>query len=156
MRRAQNADTHALKQPRPSQNISPVCSSFVLVIASNMHLESKSEKRAKKSRYNQHFFAILVILISIRLKIEQNCRLFWDFFQQYDNEWFIHDFYIKAQSGCQMCLSAVKLDHNGELSGLIELIECMGICILSLTHGSEQRDSDVICQLWKTDLDIFL
>ena len=23
-----------------------------------------------------------------------------------------------------MCLSAVKLDHNGELSGLIELIEC--------------------------------
>ena len=47
MRRAQNADTHALKQPRLSQNISPVCSSFVLVIASDMHLESQSEKRAK-------------------------------------------------------------------------------------------------------------
>ena len=47
MRRAQNADTHALKQPRLSQNISPVCSSFVLVIASDMHLESESEKRAK-------------------------------------------------------------------------------------------------------------
>ena len=45
MRRAQNADTHALKQL--SQNISPVCSSFVLVIASDMHLESESEKRAK-------------------------------------------------------------------------------------------------------------
>ena len=47
MRRAQNADTHAIKQPRLSQNISLVCSSFVLVIASDMHLESESEKRAK-------------------------------------------------------------------------------------------------------------
>ena len=47
MRRAQNADTHTLKQRRLSQNISPVCSSFVLVIASDMHLESESEKRAK-------------------------------------------------------------------------------------------------------------
>ena len=48
MRRAQNADTHALKQHRLSQSISPVCSSFVPVIASDMHLESESEKRAKK------------------------------------------------------------------------------------------------------------
>ena len=50
MRRAQNANTHALKQPRYrlSQNISPVCSSFVLVIASDMHLEPESEKGAKK------------------------------------------------------------------------------------------------------------
>ena len=47
LRRAQNADTHALKQPRMSQNIPPVCSSFALVIASDMHLESESEKRAK-------------------------------------------------------------------------------------------------------------
>ena len=47
MRRTQNADTHVLKQHRLSQNISPVCSSFVLVIASDMHLESESEKRAK-------------------------------------------------------------------------------------------------------------
>ena len=47
MRRAQNADTHALKQPRLSQNISPVCSSFVLIIASDKQLESQSEKRAK-------------------------------------------------------------------------------------------------------------
>ena len=44
MRRAQNADTHALKQHRPSQNISLVCSSFVLVIAFDMHLEPESEK----------------------------------------------------------------------------------------------------------------
>ena len=26
-----------------------------------------------------------------------------------------------------------------------QLIECIGICILSLAHGSEQRGSDVIC-----------
>ena len=47
MRRAQNADTHALKQHRLSKNIPPVCFSFVLVIASDMHFESESEKRAK-------------------------------------------------------------------------------------------------------------
>ena len=47
MRRAQNTDTHALKQPRLSKNISPVGSSFALVIASDMHLELESEKRAK-------------------------------------------------------------------------------------------------------------
>ena len=47
MRRAQNADTRTLKQPRLSQNISSVCSSFALVITSNMHLELESEKRAK-------------------------------------------------------------------------------------------------------------
>ena len=45
MRRAQITDTHALKQHRLSQNMSPVCSSFVLVIASDMHLEPESEKR---------------------------------------------------------------------------------------------------------------
>ena len=45
---AQNADSHALKQHRLSQNIFPVCSSFVLVIASNMHLESESEKTSGK------------------------------------------------------------------------------------------------------------
>ena len=44
MRRAQNADTHALKQHRLSQNISPVCSSFVLVIVSDMHHESETYK----------------------------------------------------------------------------------------------------------------
>ena len=51
MRRAQNADTHARKQHRLSQNISPVGSSFVRVIASDMHLEHESEKRAE----NVHF-----------------------------------------------------------------------------------------------------
>ena len=46
MRRAQNADTHALKQHRQSQNISPICSSFVLVIASDMQLQLEGEKRS--------------------------------------------------------------------------------------------------------------
>ena len=47
MRQAQDADTHSLEHSRLSQNISPVCSSFVLVIASDMHLESENENRAK-------------------------------------------------------------------------------------------------------------
>ena len=46
---AQNADTHALKQHQLSQNISPVCSSFVLVIASDSHLESDFEKKRVKN-----------------------------------------------------------------------------------------------------------
>ena len=66
MRRAQDADTHALKQHRLSQNIFPVCSTFVLVIASDMHLEPQSENvrktfiftQLKTPRYNPHFFAI--------------------------------------------------------------------------------------------------
>ena len=37
-----------------------------------------------------------------------------------------------------------------------QLIECMGICILSLAHKSEQRGFDVIWILWKTDQEIFL
>ena len=40
--------------------------------------------------------------------------VFGHFFQR-DNQWFVHNFYIQAQGGCQMCLSAVKLDHSGEL-----------------------------------------
>ena len=47
MRRAQNADAHALKQHRLSQNVCPVYSSFVLVIASDMHFESESGKQAE-------------------------------------------------------------------------------------------------------------
>ena len=47
MRWAQNADTHAHEQHRLSQNIFPVCSSFAPVIASDMHLESQSEKQMK-------------------------------------------------------------------------------------------------------------
>ena len=39
--------TRALKQHQLSQNSSPVCSSFVLVIVCDMHLEPEREKRAK-------------------------------------------------------------------------------------------------------------
>ena len=31
--------------------------------------------------------------------------------------------------------------------GYPQLIECMGICILGLAHGSEGRGSDIICIL---------
>ena len=59
--------THALKQHRLSPNSFPVCSSFVLVIAPDMHLEPESEKLAKNvdfhtakniQVYKQHFLAI--------------------------------------------------------------------------------------------------
>ena len=64
MRRAQNADTHALNQPRLSQNIFPVGSSFVLVIASDVHLEPESEKRSfsynKKYPDTIHSFSLFL------------------------------------------------------------------------------------------------
>ena len=53
MRMAQNEDTHALKQHRLSKNISPICFSFVLVIASDMHLQSESEKPAKNVDFHK-------------------------------------------------------------------------------------------------------
>ena len=53
MRRAQNADTHAHKQHRLPLNIFPVGSSFVLVVASDMHhLTCISSMKAK----NVHFY----------------------------------------------------------------------------------------------------
>ena len=63
MRRAQNADPHALKQHRLSKNIFPVCSSFVLVIASDMHFEPESEKRSK----NVDFHTAKIIQIQATL-----------------------------------------------------------------------------------------
>ena len=47
MRRAQNADASALKQHQLPQNGFPVCFSFVLIIASDFHLEPQSEKGAE-------------------------------------------------------------------------------------------------------------
>ena len=66
MRQAQNTDTHALKQPRLSQNISPVCCilyglSYLTCISS---LKVKNERKTliytqlKISTYNQHFFTV--------------------------------------------------------------------------------------------------
>ena len=74
MRRAQNADTHALKQPRLYQNISPVCSSFVLVTASDMHLEPESEKRGN----NVYFHTIK------NVQIHSTFSLFLDVFLETD------------------------------------------------------------------------
>ena len=44
MRRALNADTHALKQHRLSLNRSLICSSFLLVIASDVHLSLRAKR----------------------------------------------------------------------------------------------------------------
>ena len=49
-------------------------------------------------------------------KNKAKLSLVFGHFCQCDNEWFVHDFYIQAQGECQMCLSAVKLDHSGKLS----------------------------------------
>ena len=48
-------------------------------------------------------------------KNRANLSLVFGHFCQCDNKWFVHDFYIQAQGGCKMCLSAVKLDHSGKL-----------------------------------------
>ena len=76
MRSAQNADTHALKQHRLSQNISFVCSSFVLVIASDMHLEPETEKRAK----NVDFHTVE----KKNMDTSNTFSLFWDEFLETD------------------------------------------------------------------------
>ena len=54
-------------------------------------------------------------LYRIRLKIEQNCRLFWDILSSAIMNDLFMTFTIQAQGGCQMCLLAVKLDHSGKL-----------------------------------------
>ena len=43
-----------------------------------------------------------------------------------------------------------------KILGHPQLIECMGICVFGLAHGSELRGSDVICILWKNHVEIFL
>ena len=40
--------------------------------------------------------------------------------------------------------------------GTPQLIECKGICVLSLARGSELRGTDVICILSKKSREIFL
>ena len=44
MRRALNTDTHALKQHRLSLNSTLICSSFLLVIASDVHLSLRAKR----------------------------------------------------------------------------------------------------------------
>ena len=48
-------------------------------------------------------------------KIRAKLSLVFGYCWQCNNEWFVHDFYIHAQVGCQVCLSAVTLDDSGEL-----------------------------------------
>ena len=47
-------------------------------------------------------------------KIEQTCRLFLDIFSSAIMNDLFMTFTFQAQGGCQMCLSAVELDHCAE------------------------------------------
>ena len=62
-----------------------------------------------------------------------------------DNEWFDHDFYIQDEDGCQ-----IKIGSEWQtILGHRQLIKCMGICVLSLAHGSELRGPDVYLHIVK-------
>ena len=68
MRRTLNADAHALKQHGLSQNSAPpppisapVC--FLLVIASDMHLEPESEKRVQNVDSHKVSSDVLVTVV---------------------------------------------------------------------------------------------
>ena len=80
MRRAQNADTHALKQLQLSQNISPVCSSFVLVITSDMHLEPESEKRVKNIDFHTAKSTHIQATLFFLLFLDESYKLTSDLF----------------------------------------------------------------------------
>ena len=109
-------------------------------------LWTKNVLRVNRSDYRKYLPGQF---IRIRLKIEQNCRLFLDIFISA----IMNDLF-------KTCTSRLKVDANVFISSEIglrwrtilghpQLIEC----ILSLAHGSEQRGSDVIFILWKTDLE---
>ena len=97
-----------------------------------------------RSDYKDFFFPYLPgQFISIRLKIEQNCCFFLDIFSSA----------IKNDLSSTVT-SRLKVDVSSEIGsrwrtilGHPQLTEYMGICILTLAHGSEQRGSDVICLL---------
>ena len=84
----------------------------------------------------------------IRLKIEQNCCLFLDIFSSA----IMNDLFMTFTSRIKvdakyMFISSEIGSQWRTILGHPQLIECMGICILSLAQGSEQRGSDVICIL---------
>ena len=67
--------------------------------------------RTDRSDYRK---SLPVDFIRIRLKIEQNCRLFLDNFSGA----IMNDLFMTFTSGLKVdakCVSAVKLDHSGEL-----------------------------------------
>ena len=80
MRRAQNADTHALKQNQLSQNSSSVSSSFVLVIAFDIHLEPESEKRAKNIDFHTANSTVQVQATLFPLFLDEFFKLTSDLF----------------------------------------------------------------------------
>ena len=67
-------------------------------------------------------------------------------------------FTSRLKEGCQNVLISSEIGSEWRtILGHPQLIECMGICVLSLAHGSELRGSDIICILRKRKIiQIFL
>ena len=88
-------------------------------------------------------------VITINLKIGQNCRLFLDIFSSA----IMNDLTMTFTSTLKWMPYVLISGETGSewrtILGHPQLIECMGICVLSLAHGSEQRGSVVICILHK-------
>ena len=82
-------------------------------------------------------------------KNRQNCRLCLDTFSSA----IMNNFTMTFTSRLKMDANCASQQWNwirvGTILGHPQLVECMGICVLSLAHVSELRGSDVICILWK-------
>ena len=122
MRRAQNADTHARKQHRLSQNISAVCSSFELVIASDMHLESESEKRVK----NVDFHTAEYIQIQATL-----FSLFLDEFLSTDLRPIYRSLTCRSPRNCQKRRHE-RITPNEDSQALVALLSTRSYCLQTL------------------------
>ena len=84
--------------------------------------------------------------VRVRLKLEKkSVACVWTFIPVW--KWMIWPWLLHPGSRWMPDLlisSDIRSDRRTIL-GHPRLTECMGICILSLAHGSEQRGSDVIC-----------
>ena len=85
----------------------------------------------------------------IRIKIEKTITCFRTFFAVW--KWMIWPGILHPGSRwIANVLISSEIGFGGRtIFGHIRLIECMGICVLSLAYGSELRRSDFICILWE-------
>ena len=94
--------------------------------------------------------------VRVSLKIEQNCRSFGDIFSGA----IINNLFMTFTSRLKVDAKCVYQQWNwitvANYFRTPQVIERMGIRVLSLTHGSEPMRSDVICILWKSYLEIVL
>ena len=85
-------------------------------------------------------------VIRIRLKIEKNCRVFFFFASAMIWPWLLHP---GSRWMPNVLISSEIGSEWRTILGHSQLIECNGIYVLSLAHGSKLRGSDVICILQK-------